>query len=267
MDSHDEDISYTSLLSGNYHLSLVDSPPVPPSNRTNIKKSMRGSNFSIEEDKLLVSVWLNCSPDAIQGTNQTRSTFWEQVVEYFHQHKESTNERTMKSLSHRWSYIQKATNSFCVGEGEDHDVPKEKTVIVSTPTTSSPTQNVTENEVIELDRPTGRKAEKHKRKVEAKKMKYAHLEESRAQEKEFYRLKAEKFAYDRKAKEEKLRLQAEKMELSLQAEKLRLEAEKTELAKKESNERIMMMDVNSMPEIQRSYFEERQREIMRRSRA
>ncbi|KAF5823571.1 hypothetical protein HanXRQr2_Chr01g0039781 [Helianthus annuus] len=35
------------------------------------------------------------------------------IFEYFQQHKETTTERTIKSLSNRWSCIQKATNSFC----------------------------------------------------------------------------------------------------------------------------------------------------------
>ncbi|XP_042982277.1 uncharacterized protein LOC122311706 [Carya illinoinensis] len=109
--------------------------------------------------------------------------------------------------------------------------------------------HVMENEVIEPDRPMGRKAEKGKRKAQGqhaeenfqlRKMKYTLLEESSAQEKEFFRLKAEKMAYDKETEARKLRQEDER---------LRLEAEKVELAKKESDQRIMMMDVSVMPEL------------------
>lgn len=68
------------------------------------------------------------------------------------------------------------------------------------------------------------------------------MEESRVQEKEFYRLKAEKMKYDKEKEENKLRQEEER---------LKLECEKLKLAKKESEQRIMMMDVRGMPEIQR----------------
>ncbi|KAG6626143.1 hypothetical protein CIPAW_15G027200 [Carya illinoinensis] len=243
------------------------------------------------------------------------------------QYKETTNERTIKSLIHRWSVIQKATNKFCAKlaqvEGLNQSgmteqdkfekakimyqslekcsfqfehcwhllkdqpkwiwratkdvTPRRKTMSPSLTPTSTPcsaatedsvfdleTENVIENEVAELDRPMGRKAEKGKRKAQGKhaeenfqlrKMKYTLLEESRAQEKEFYRLKAEKMEYDKEKEEKKLRQEDER---------LRLEAEKVELAKKESDQRIMMMDVSVMPEMQRLYFQQLQREIMMR---
>ncbi|XP_042969316.1 uncharacterized protein LOC122302230 [Carya illinoinensis] len=124
--------------------------------------------------------------------------------------------------------------------------------------------HVMENEVIEPDLPIGRKAEKGKRKAQGqhaeenfqlRKMKYTLLEESRAQEKEFFRLKAEKMAYDKETEARKLRQEDER---------LRLEAEKVELAKKESDQRIMMMDVSVMPELQRQFFQQLQREVMAR---
>ncbi|KAI7752991.1 hypothetical protein M8C21_026732, partial [Ambrosia artemisiifolia] len=85
--------------------------------------------------------------------------------------------------------------------------------------------------------------------------------------------KAEKMEYDK----ERLRLEAEKLKIKadkgqskirLQNERLRLKAEKMQLLKKELDIRIMMIDARVMPEMQRLYFEELQREIiMRRSRA
>ncbi|KAG2724941.1 hypothetical protein I3760_01G042400 [Carya illinoinensis] len=341
MDSQDSGHMYfTNLLSQDPQLdptyggqrssipmTIDASPPLPPNEPNGVRKSVRGANFTLEEDKLLVSAWLNCSLDAVQGTDQKHSQLWEKIFEYFQQYKETTNERTIKSLIHRWSFIQKATNKFCAKlaqvEGLNQSgmteqdkfekakimyqslekcsfqfehcwhllkdqpkwiwratkdvTPRRKTMSPSlTPTSTRcsaatedsvfdlETENVIENEVAELDRPMGRKAEKGKRKAQGKhaeenfqlrKMKYTLLEESRAQEKEFYRLKAEKMEYDKEKEEKKLRQEDER---------LRLEAEKVELAKKESDQRIMMMDVSVMPEMQRLYFQQLQREIMMR---
>ncbi|KAG2725413.1 hypothetical protein I3760_01G064900 [Carya illinoinensis] len=323
---------FTNLLSQDPQLDA--SPPLPPNEPNGVRKSVRGANFTPEEDKLLVSAWLNCSLDAVQGTDQKHSQLWEKIFEYFQQYKETTNERTIKSLIHRWSVIQKATNKFCAKlaqvEGLNQSgmteqdkfekakimyqslekcsfqfehcwhllkdqpkwiwratkdvTPRRKTMSPSLTPTSTPcsaatedsvfdleTENVIENEVAELDRPMGRKAEKGKRKAQGKhaeenfqlrKMKYTLLEESRAQEKEFYRLKAEKMEYDKEKEEKKLRLEDER--LRLEAEKMKIEAEKVKLAKKESDQRIMMMDVSVMPEMQRLYFQQLQREIMMR---
>lgn len=84
------------------------------------------------------------------------------------------------------------------------------------------------------------------------------MEESRVQEKEFYRLKAEKMAYDKEKEETKLRQEDKR---------LRLECEKLELAKKEADQRIMMMDVSCMPKTQQLYFYQVYHDIMKRNHA
>ncbi|KAG2676826.1 hypothetical protein I3760_12G070500 [Carya illinoinensis] len=343
MDSQDSGHMYfTNLLSqdpqfeptyggqcGASPVTLDDSPPQLPNDPIGVRKSVMGANFTAEEDKLLVSAWLNCSLDAVQGTDQKHSQLWEKIFEYFQQFKKTTNERTIKSLIHRWSVIQKATNKFCaklaqveglnqsgmteqdkfdkakvmyqslekcsfqfehcwqllkdqlkwIWRATKEDPKRRKTMSPSpTPTRCSgatvdsvfylEADHVMENEVMEPDRPIGRKAEKGKRKAQGqqaeenfqlRKMKYTLLEESRAQEKEFFRLKADKMAYDKEMEDRKLRQEDER---------LRLEVEKVELAKKESDQRIMMMDVSVMPELQRQFFQQLQREVMaRRSRS
>ncbi|KAG6663833.1 hypothetical protein CIPAW_02G050500 [Carya illinoinensis] len=330
MDSQDSGHMYfTNLLSQDPQLEPTYGGQCGTSLPIGVRKSVRGANFTPEEDKLLVSAWLNCSLDAVQGTDQKHSQLWENFFEYFQQFKETTNERTIKSLIHRWSVIQKATNKFCaklaqveglnqsgmteqdkfdkvkvmyqslekcsfqfehcwhllkdqpkwIWRATKEDPKRRKTMSPS----STPTQcsgatldsvfdleadHVMENEVMEPDRPIGRKAEKGKRKDQSqhaeenfqlRKMKYTLLEESRAQKKEFFRLKAEKMAYDKETEARKLRQEDER---------LRLEAEKVELAKKESDQRLMMMDVSVMPELQRQFFQQLQREVMaRRSRS
>ncbi|XP_058184010.1 uncharacterized protein LOC131301649 isoform X2 [Rhododendron vialii] len=73
----------------------------------------RGGNFSIEEDNMLVSAWLNISLDAVQGNGQKHKTFWIRVWEFFHENKTFTSERNDNSLMNRWSTIQLSTNKFC----------------------------------------------------------------------------------------------------------------------------------------------------------
>ncbi|XP_042960304.1 uncharacterized protein LOC122295365 [Carya illinoinensis] len=208
---------------GTFPLILDDSPPLAPNEPIGVRKSVRGANFTPEEDKLLVSAWLNCSLNAVQGTDQKHSQLWEKIFEYFQQFKETANERTIKSLIHRWSVIQKVTNKFCaklaqveglnqsgmteadkfekaklmyqslekcsfqfehcwhllkdqpkwIWRATNEDPKRRKTMSPSpTPTRCSgatldsvfdlEADHVMENEVIEPDRPIGRKAEKGK---------------------------------------------------------------------------------------------------------
>ncbi|KAI8572810.1 hypothetical protein RHMOL_Rhmol01G0229300 [Rhododendron molle] len=55
------------------------------------KKPQRGGNFTDEEDKLLVSAYLNISLDAMQGNDEKLKTYWRRV----------------------WSAIQLSVNKFC----------------------------------------------------------------------------------------------------------------------------------------------------------
>ncbi|KAG6662167.1 hypothetical protein CIPAW_03G224700 [Carya illinoinensis] len=233
MDSQDpEHMYFTNLLSqdpqldltydrqsGTSSMTLDDFSPLPPNEPIGFRKSVRDANFILEEDKLLISAWLNCSLD-----------------------------RTIKSLIHQWSVIQKATNKFCAKLAQidglnqsgmtnnslsstlfdkakvmyqslekcsfqfEHcwHLLKDQPKWIWRTTKEDPKRRKT-YEVIELDRPMGRKAEKGKQKgqgrqaeenFQLKKMKCTLLEESCAQKKEFYRLKVEKMEYD-KEKEKK----------------------------------------------------------------
>ena len=71
--------------SQNTLVSVSDSPPPlpPPVENASSTKGKRGSNFSIEEDKLLVAAWLNTSVDTINSNEQTQNTFRKKVWEYF----------------------------------------------------------------------------------------------------------------------------------------------------------------------------------------
>ena len=63
------DVSKTSPL-------LVEDSSLNDEVATSKKKSIRGVNFSAEEDKLLVAAWLNTSVDLVYGNEQRKTTFY-----------------------------------------------------------------------------------------------------------------------------------------------------------------------------------------------
>ncbi|KAH7837578.1 hypothetical protein Vadar_015386 [Vaccinium darrowii] len=77
------------------------------------KKPPRRTNFTMEEDKMLVSAWLNISMDPVQGNNQKKATFWQRVKEFIEDNMPNATNRTTVSLQCRWSAIQICTNKFC----------------------------------------------------------------------------------------------------------------------------------------------------------
>ena len=100
-DRYDEYVSRSSHISGEYSVpqaqafSQMSSPQV----ESTAKKLQRGSNFSIQEDVLLVSAFLNVNQDVVQSTNQKRTTYWSRIWEYYHQWKTFTFEYTVSSLT------------------------------------------------------------------------------------------------------------------------------------------------------------------------
>jgi hypothetical protein len=100
--------SFTMLLQGGRQYSN-ENPPQPKK-----KSTTKKTNFSMEEDILLVEAWLNTGLDPIQGNSQKSTKFWDRILENYNENKkETTVERTAHSLSNRWSFIQKAINKFC----------------------------------------------------------------------------------------------------------------------------------------------------------
>ncbi|CAL5334823.1 unnamed protein product [Camellia sinensis] len=182
-----------------YFTNILQESPLSPQIEPTTKKSQRGSNFSTEEDNLLISAWLNTSLDAIHGNEQKHKTYWNSVWEYFHKYKTFTSEHYQNSLMNRWSTIQLGTNKFCgffaqiesmhqSGVNEQDKIGKAKlmyqefqktsfpfehcwNVLRKTSATSSPFApeaiNLAEDDVshdayVDLERPLGRKAEKER---------------------------------------------------------------------------------------------------------
>ncbi|XP_038693777.1 glutathione S-transferase T2-like [Tripterygium wilfordii] len=74
----------------------------------------RGGNFSIEEEKNLVSAWLNISIDAVQGTDQKAKTFGSIIATTYNATRcLNHNVHTERSLNKLWSSIQVVVNKFC----------------------------------------------------------------------------------------------------------------------------------------------------------
>ncbi|KAG2717485.1 hypothetical protein I3760_03G177600, partial [Carya illinoinensis] len=288
--------------SGTSPLTLDESPPLPPNEPIGNRKSVRGANFTPEEDKLLVSAWLNCNLDAVQGTDQKHAQLWENIFEYFQQFKETSHERIIKYLIHRWLVIQKATKKFCAklaqveglnqsGMTDQDKFDKAKVMYQALEKCSFQLEHcwhllkdqpkwiwqATKDDPNDRIGPTNWK-ESRERKTKGPRQ--ASRGKFPTQEDEVYSFggvtrSGERVLLNegREDGDERLRLEAEKMRIEAEKEqnrirqedeRLRLEAEKVELAKKESDQRIMMMDVSVMPEMQRLYFQQLQREIISR---
>ena len=109
-----KDIDIDSPLLGtsqNNPMSFSDFPPQVEN--VSFKKVKQGSNFSVEEDQLLASAWLNISVNVMHKNEQTHNTFCQKVWEYFMEHDTSGTTRTAISLISHWATINKETNRFC----------------------------------------------------------------------------------------------------------------------------------------------------------
>nr|POF14415.1 glutathione s-transferase t3 [Quercus suber] len=173
------DDSYEEYMLGSSHISGEDSvlqaqafsQMSPPQVESTTKKLQRGVNFSIQEDVLLVSAFLNVNQDVVQSTNQKRTTYWSRIWEYYHQWKTFTSERTVSSLTNRWSTIQLCTNKFCgclaqiESKNESESISLEDNDIPHVP-------------IVNLERPPGVKAVKERlKKQKSRECTTSHIED------------------------------------------------------------------------------------------
>ncbi|PNT75957.1 hypothetical protein BRADI_1g42330v3 [Brachypodium distachyon] len=77
----------------------VPTPPVKVNNK-------RKGNFSDKEDEVLVAAWLHASMDPIVGAKQKSATYWNRIHEEYELHKPEGSDRSVNSLSHRWSVLK-----------------------------------------------------------------------------------------------------------------------------------------------------------------
>ncbi|XP_073063766.1 uncharacterized protein [Primulina eburnea] len=87
-----------------------------------MNSSRRGPGFSNEEDKLLVTIYLDISQNPIIGINQSNDSLWSRVAASYNEQltSPSTEHRTMRALQCRWSNISRAVQSFtgCIRQVE-----------------------------------------------------------------------------------------------------------------------------------------------------
>ncbi|XP_050248761.1 uncharacterized protein LOC126696013 [Quercus robur] len=299
--------SYDEYMSGSSHISGEDSIPQTlafsqmslPQVESAAKKLQRGSNFSIQEDVLLVSAFLNVNQDVVQSTNQKRTTYWSRIWEYYHQWKTFTSERMVGSLTNRWSTIQLCTNKFCgclaqiESKNENGKTDEDKVSIVN------------------LERPPGVKTEKERlKKQKCKEGMTLHIEDilnvtmeerrktnemkmtcikkgclaeqeheiARIQLKdkklEIVRMKMELDMKRSKEEYEMEKLRMEKLKEDNEMEKLRMEKlkednemEKLKMNQMKEEKELMMMDVSMLSSVQQEYIHQCQMEILEKRRS
>jgi hypothetical protein len=90
---------YTNLMNeGTYNENYEDildtptefqqTPPIKDNNQSSkATRKQKRKNFTEEEDRLIVSAWLNVSTDATQGTNQKYCTFWKRIYMFYETNK------------------------------------------------------------------------------------------------------------------------------------------------------------------------------------
>ena len=88
------------------------SMPIQSLPKVEIVTSKRGGNFSVDEDFLLISAWLNISMDAVHGTDQKGERFWMKICEYFCVNNTYGTRHSNTSLSSRWGNISRVTSRF-----------------------------------------------------------------------------------------------------------------------------------------------------------
>ena len=96
------------FLSGSQNPSM----PIQSLPEVEIVTSKRGVNFSVDEDLLLVTAWLNIGMDAVHGTDQKVETFWKKIWEFFCANNTYGTIRSSTSLSSRWGNINRETSRF-----------------------------------------------------------------------------------------------------------------------------------------------------------
>ena len=104
---NDTDLYDDTIQSNPTVLTPVQNEVVP-----RLKKSQRTKSFSIEEDKLIVSAWLNTSKDAITGNEQQGGAFCQRILQYLKLYGGNHEERSQSSIKSRWTDINAKCSKF-----------------------------------------------------------------------------------------------------------------------------------------------------------
>ena len=104
---NDTDLYDDTIQSNPTVLAPVQNEVVP-----RLRKSQRTKNFSVEEDKLIVSTWLNTSKDAIIRNEQQGGAFWQRILRYLELHGGNHEERSQSSIKSRLTDINAKCSKF-----------------------------------------------------------------------------------------------------------------------------------------------------------
>ena len=77
-----------------------------------LRKLQRTNNFSVEEDKLIVSAWLNTSKDAVTGNEQQGGAFSQRILQYLQLHGSNHEECSQSSIKSHWTDINAKCSKF-----------------------------------------------------------------------------------------------------------------------------------------------------------
>ncbi|CAN6205715.1 unnamed protein product [Urochloa humidicola] len=115
---------YSNMLDDSFNvddISLSNSVPLASNNENDgevnptpraTKRGGRSSNYSVEEDEALVLAWESVSLDPVIGKDQSMKTYWKRIVDHFQRNVKTPSNRSIGSLSHRWSTIQECCNRW-----------------------------------------------------------------------------------------------------------------------------------------------------------
>ncbi|KAG2620042.1 hypothetical protein PVAP13_3NG103001 [Panicum virgatum] len=68
--------------------------------------------WSVDEDSRLMSAWLKCSLDPVQGNDRRKEQYWNDVIDTYNLTTPSVRRRTLKQAKDRWHKINKLSDLF-----------------------------------------------------------------------------------------------------------------------------------------------------------
>ena len=108
----DDDDFLAPFLSGSQNTSMPIQESCPEVEIVTPNPIKRGGNFSVDEDNLLISAWLNISMDVVQGTDQKLEKLSEKIWQYFCENNTYGITRSASSLQSWWGNINRETSRF-----------------------------------------------------------------------------------------------------------------------------------------------------------
>ncbi|KAK4585478.1 hypothetical protein RGQ29_022935 [Quercus rubra] len=237
---------------------ISDSPPPPSPQVENASstKGKQGSNFSVEEDKLLVAAWLNTSVDAINSNEQTQNTFlkrkislpgvWLKLTHFI----KITNAKALYLEKHKKPFLLDHCWLMLKDQSKFADPNNARWRSSVPPTSESISIGKGDcgsglGDTSNFERPIGEHLTKKLKLIE---------DVTRLEEEKMF-IEREKLAIEKESKEEKLKIEKEK---------IMIEKKKFEMTERLEEERIMMIDTSGFTGAQKAFYDQLEEEIMAR---